>query len=247
MESTMPNKGGGDPAAGDAEGQPAEGEGHPGDDPAQGPAHEYPPGSAEAEAAEAEQRALEAEYADAYNLYHQKQQQAAREGHAGAEEDGEPSSRGRFHAPSPHPPPFSDEAVDGGYGFERGASSRREQQRAQDAFAYAEMDEDDQRDLFSPGEGALQSPEPVYGERVVLDEEGADAEAHRRASRDHLFAPPTPKSCPEGSGAASWAPGADSEGAGAGRSPRLADLGAPAVQPGFLTRSSSYESLHEID
>jgi hypothetical protein len=140
--------------------------------------------------------------------------------------------------------------VDGGYGFERDASSHRERQRAQDAFAYAAMEEDE-RDMFSPGEGAnLHSPEPVYGERVVLDEEEDgqpgrdDGEARRRASRDHLFAPPTPKAGPEGGDSAPWPIG---ESAGVGRSPRLADLGAPAAQAGFLTRSSSYESLHEID
>lgn len=231
MESTMPNKG--DQGEGQGEG---EGGGHGRDT---GAPHMEGGAAASAE----EQAALEEEYQEAYRLYEQKLregQQVPEQPH-GEEEEGEGYFTGsaakgasRFHAPSlsPHPPPFSDESAQGvAYGFGRGADGAGgdERRRAEDAFAFAEEME---HFAHSPPQHQHQhlqapfadSPQALFGERIEVADEVED----------------------EGARLGTAVLAAEEE---ARRRASRELLFAPADPPGeaHLTRSSSYESLHEID
>lgn len=235
MESTMPNKGGPEEAVPGAEGQ---------DGPDAGPS---------SDGAEAAGVDVDAEYAEAYRLYQQKQQEEAGEQrYRPAEGEGD-GTDGFGSAPADGvraPPPFSDDSAGATYGFEGSAGDRC---RAEDAFAYAaRLDED-----FLQGAAASEEDaSPLYGERVTVEEDRGWGEAEKnehgvgerlpaqahRASRDHLFdpavdlttgfAPPKLQAQEEEEqGGASEAENAMEE-TPSGRSP---------------VRSSSYVSLHEID
>jgi hypothetical protein len=219
MESTMPQRGGEEEGpAGERGGPGAEGQGGG----APGPNEE---GVA---CSEEEQAAMEAEYAEAYRLYHEKMAAEGRDA-SGEEVGGHPSDgygndRGAgFQAPFPRPRAFSH-----GHG-----SDEEEQRRAADAFAFMEgMEHLDGQD----------SPQALYGERVVVAEEEdvsehpvqvATAAPAGSAGREYLFEPAED----------------DAAHPSAVNAPVMGrQSGEPAeAQAGSLSRCSSYESLHEID
>lgn len=268
MESTMPNRKDGQ-GQGEQQQQPGEGEqygadgeggfregrmptGMPGEE------GEGQAGELSAEAA-AQQAAMEAEYAEAYELYQQKQ----RQDQSGAEEEdgqypgGDSGRAHRTRGPSPRPPPpFSDDAGQE-YGFGSGtsgiaASGSGRPMDMQDAFAFAAaMDAGDDGDnsvaLHNSGGDQL------FGEMVDIadeDDSASDRGGHggvgaasasfngKGASydRSHLFDPQVDTSVgsvPAATTTAAAVPAAVA--------PQQADEG------GYLSRCSSYESLHEID
>jgi hypothetical protein len=220
MESTMPQRGGEEEGpAGERGGPGAEGQGGG----APGPNEEG------AAYSEEEQAAMEAEYAEAYRLYHEKMAAEGRDV-SGEEEGGHPSDgygndRGAgFQAPFPRPRAFSHDH----------GSDEEEQRRAADAFAFMEgMEHLDGQD----------SPQALYGERVVVAEEEEDISARPRQ---------VPTAAPSGNAdrAYLFEPAEDSAADPSAANPPVMarHSGEPAeAQAGSLSRCSSYESLHEID
>ena len=184
MESTMPNKEGDPRGEGGADGQQQQqhDEGMYGEP--------VPHGTAE-EAAAA-QAAMEAEYAEAYHLYHQKCREQQERGEAPSEQDEACADMFRM-SPRQPPPPFSDDthqAQGFGSGYSsnnnsntgcegpsrgRGKGSRRseEEQRAREAFAFAE----DMEDLDEP-------PDLPHQQHAGVGEEGGEEE---EAEQSQLF------------------------------------------------------------
>jgi len=161
MESTMPNKEGDPRGEGGEDGQQQQQQ-HDGEGEGEGMYGEPVPHSTAEEAAAA-QAAMEAEYAEAYHLYHQKCREQQERGEAPSEQDEACADMFRM-SPRQPPPPFSDDThqaqgFGSGYssnnntgcegpGRSRGKGSGRseEEQRAREAFAFAE----DMEDLDEP-------------------------------------------------------------------------------------------------
>lgn len=254
MESTMPNKeaggegGEGTERGGDAAyGEPVDNEAHraqyyPGEGEGEG-------GEVSAEEAAAAQAAMEAEYAEAYHLYHQKQreQREQRErGGGGADDEEDPAVREMFAmSPRAPPPPFSDDAHQA-QGFSAGlGKSLPERDRAMDAFAFAEEEdlrEEEQHHQQLEGQGgegeadeAEQSQ--LFGEKIGTPPPPKHSsgrppvQASGTRDKSYLF-DPDPAIAPIASLAATEATAAS-----AGEHQR----------DNYFSRTSSYESLHEID
>lgn len=260
MESTMPNKEERDGQQQDDHAPQGPGEATYGD-PVE---HQdkYPGEGDEiyGEEAAAAQAAMEAEYAEAYHLYHQKQKEKYVRGDGVGEEEDAVGREMFGMSPRAPCPPFSDDAQQaqgfsarpgpGKYAQERGSS------RAMDAFAFAE-EVDVQEELLGESTG------PLHGE----GEEGdADEAEQSQLFGDKIGTPPPPLHSighsRQGSGIQDKAYLFEPEPAVAPAAAQdVSELSTARSQPddaaastaaaiqhdNYFSRTSSYESLHEID
>lgn len=238
MESTMPNKDGQDGQTPPRE----EGQGHPGQQ--HGEMHGQPMSAEDAAA----QAAMEEEYAEAYRLYHQKEQERRDRGDPVEDEDD--TMREMFSiSPRQQPqedqaqplPPFSNDS-NMAQGFSANNSTAREDaDRARDAFAFAEALDDDQAGGGGGGQQEDLEESQLFGEKI--ESSPAAAASSRRGSglqgKAYLFEPGVdPEDKPLAVGAEDVQPTAT----------MTIDVPEPvAPTDNYFSRTSSYESLHEID
>lgn len=224
MESTMPNKEGQD---GGQEAQPpqgggeAEGEAMYGDPVGEG----HPLGETEdvsQEEVAAAQAAMEAEYAEAYHLYHQKQKEQRERGEV-AGDDEDPLGKAMFSM-SPRPPPPFSEDTNQAQGFSSGVGRRgdgRDEDRARDAFAFAE--ELDQEEGGEEVDEAEQSQ--LFGDKIASPPAPQSRQGSGIRDKSYLFEPSSVEN--------TVVP--------------ATDVATAAQSDPYLSRTNSYESLHEID
>lgn len=226
-------------------------------------------GEISGEEAAAAQAAMEAEYAEAYHLYHQKQKEQRVRGD-GADEEEDAAGREMFSmSPRAPPPPFSDDAhqahgFSAGQGPGRYAHGRGGSTRAMDAFAFAE--EEDLREELLDETAAAES---LHREEEGNGEGDADDAEQSQLFGDKIGTPPPPLPSmghshqgsgvrdkaylfePDPAPTVAAAAGSDVSALSTARSlPDDATAGAAAAanqRDSYFSRTSSYESLHEID